>query len=128
MSSKNSVGVQNGVQRAASIKSRLNRAFNSVRIVSDNESMKGWQTSQEQKFHHSIYVVLFDNAVANQPSILRVNPKRDPLKPCVYVGMTGLPVDHHFENHKLLVDCSPFLSPKKMSKRNKRPGRVREQF
>ena len=22
------------------------------------------------------------------------------MKPCVYVGMTGLPVDHRFENHK----------------------------
>jgi hypothetical protein len=61
--------------------------------------MKGWQTSKEQKFHHSVYVVLLDDAVAN-PSILRVNPTRDPLKPCVYVGMTGLPVDHRFENHK----------------------------
>jgi hypothetical protein len=28
------------------------------------------------------------------------NPRRDPLKPCVYVGMTGLPVDHRLENHK----------------------------
>src|SRR5260370_8219154 len=52
------------------------------------------------KFHHSVYVVLLKNAVAKHPSILRVNPKRDPLKPCVYVGMTGLPVDHRFENHK----------------------------
>jgi len=34
------------------------------------------------------------------PSILRLNPKRDPLKPCVDVEMTGLPVDHRFENHK----------------------------
>jgi hypothetical protein len=62
--------------------------------------MKGPQTSKEQKFHHSVYVVLLDDAVAKHPSILRVNPMRDPLKPCVYVGMTGLPVDHRFENHK----------------------------
>ena len=40
------------------------------------------------------------DAVAKHPSILRLNPKRDPLKPCVYVGMTGIPVDHRFENHK----------------------------
>ena len=58
------------------------------------------QTTKHLKFHHSVYVVLLDNAVAKHPSILRVNPKRDPLKPCVYVGMTGLPVDHRFENHK----------------------------
>ena len=62
--------------------------------------MKGWQKSKQQKFHHSVYVVLLDNAVAKHPSILRVNPKRDPLKPCLYVGMMGLPVDHRFENHK----------------------------
>lgn len=58
------------------------------------------QTPKERKFHHSVYVVLLENAVTKHRSILRVNPKRDPLKPCVYVGMTGLPVDHRFENHK----------------------------
>jgi hypothetical protein len=58
------------------------------------------QTPKEQKLHHSVYVVLLENAVAKHRSILRVNPKRDPLKPCVYIGMTGLPVDHRFENHK----------------------------
>jgi hypothetical protein len=44
--------------------------------------------------------VLLDDAAARHPSILRLNSKRDPLKPCVYVGMTGLPVDHRFENHR----------------------------
>jgi hypothetical protein len=62
--------------------------------------MKGSQTSKEQKFHHSVYVVLLDHAVARHPSILRANRRRDPLKPCVYVGMTGLPVNERFENHK----------------------------
>lgn len=33
-------------------------------------------------------------------SVLRMNPKRDPTKPAVYVGMTGLPVEHRFENHR----------------------------
>ena len=27
-------------------------------------------------------------------------PKREPAKPCVYVGMTGLLVEHRFEHHK----------------------------
>ena len=58
------------------------------------------QTTKHLKFHHSVYVILLDTAVAKHPSILRLNPKRHPLKPCVYVGMTGLPVDHRFENHK----------------------------
>ena len=55
---------------------------------------------KEKSFHHNVYVVLLSDAVAKHPSILRLNPKRDPLKPCVYVGMTGIPVDHRFENHK----------------------------
>jgi hypothetical protein len=58
------------------------------------------QTTKHLKFHHSFYVILLDNAVAKHPSILRPNLKRDPSKPCVYVGMTGLPVDHRLENHK----------------------------
>ena len=33
-------------------------------------------------------------------SILRRNPARDSSKPAVYVGLTGLPVDHRFETHK----------------------------
>ncbi len=53
-----------------------------------------------EKFHHNVYVILLNPAVLKHPSILRLNPKRDPTKPCVYVGMTGLPVEHRFENHK----------------------------
>ncbi len=55
---------------------------------------------KDQGFHHNVYVVLLSDAVAKHPSILRLNPKRDPLKPCVYIGMTGIPVDHRFENHR----------------------------
>jgi hypothetical protein len=55
---------------------------------------------KEQAFHHNVYVILLRDAVAKHRSVLRLNPKRDPLKPCVYVGMTGIPVDHRFENHK----------------------------
>jgi hypothetical protein len=55
---------------------------------------------KQEDFHHNVYVVLLRNTVAKHSSILRLNPKRDPLKPCVYVGMTGIPVDHRFENHK----------------------------
>jgi hypothetical protein len=55
---------------------------------------------REQIFHHSVYVILLDNAAAKHLSILRLNPNREPSKPCVYVGNTGLPVDERFENHK----------------------------
>jgi hypothetical protein len=55
---------------------------------------------KEQTFHHSVYVILLRDTVAKHPSILRLNPKRDPVKLCVYVGTTGIPVDYRFENHK----------------------------
>lgn len=51
-------------------------------------------------FHHNVYVILLDPAVAEHPSVLRSNPRRDPAKPCVYVGMTGLRVERRFENHR----------------------------
>ena len=54
----------------------------------------------EPEFHHNVYVILLDEKTARHPSILRMNPKRDPTKPCVYVGMSGLPPEHRFENHK----------------------------
>ena len=54
----------------------------------------------KSEFHHNVYVILLDPKVAKRPSILRMNPKRDPKKPCVYVGMSGLPPEHRFENHK----------------------------
>src|SRR5438874_9402242 len=56
--------------------------------------------SPARQFHHSVYVVLLSDRVLKELSILRLNPKRDAGKPCVYVGMTGLPVDHRFENHR----------------------------
>ena len=54
----------------------------------------------DETFHHSVYVILLDLSVLRHPSILRLNPNREPSKPCVYVGMTGLSVEQRFENHK----------------------------
>ncbi len=48
--------------------------------------------------HHNVYVVLLNPDVARHPKVLRQNPKRDPSRPCVYVGMTGLPVPERFMN------------------------------
>ena len=51
----------------------------------------------ERKFLCSVYVVLLNPEVVNTPQIKRRDPKRDPLKPCVYVGLTGLRVDRYFD-------------------------------
>ncbi len=53
-----------------------------------------------EKFHHHVYVVLLDPAVAKERPVRAANPRRDPKKPCVYVGMTGLPPIERFWNHK----------------------------
>lgn len=56
--------------------------------------------SRAPSFHHNVYVILLDPKVAKHRSILRLNPKRNAAKPCVYVGMSGLPPEHRFENHR----------------------------
>jgi len=56
--------------------------------------------SDSEKYHHSVYVILLDDAVRKNRWVARLNPTRDVFKPCIYVGMTGLPVDHRFENHR----------------------------
>ncbi|HMC29114.1 MAG TPA: hypothetical protein VKM56_15095 [Verrucomicrobiae bacterium] len=55
---------------------------------------------KEEDFHHNVYVVLLSPDAARHSMIRRVNPKRDPKKPCVYVGMTGLDPEERFLNHK----------------------------
>ena len=52
------------------------------------------------KFHHNVYVILLDSAVAKERKVRALNPKRDSKKPCVYVGMTGIPPIERFQNHK----------------------------
>ena len=71
----------------------LDRSRNSARDHKRKEA-------PAKTFHHSVYVILLDPAVLQHPSILRLNPNRDPAKPCVYVGMTGLAVQDRFQNHK----------------------------
>jgi hypothetical protein len=61
---------------------------------------KKQSTTVDENFHHCVYVILLDPSVLRHPSILRLNPNRHPTKPSVYVGMTGLPVEQRFENHK----------------------------
>jgi hypothetical protein len=50
--------------------------------------------------HHYVYVVLLKPAVGKIRKVLAKNPKRDPKKPCVYVGLTGLTPKERFANHK----------------------------
>src|SRR3974390_1688290 len=56
--------------------------------------------------HHNVYVVLLDPAVGKLRKVRAENPDRDPRKPCVYVGMTGLTPEERFANHKQGIKAS----------------------
>ena len=55
---------------------------------------------QLNAFHHHVYVVLLSPAALRTSGLARNNPHRDPQKPCVYVGMSGLAPEERFANHK----------------------------
>ena len=50
--------------------------------------------------HHNVYVVLLDPAAGKLRKFRAANPNRDPKKPCVYVGMTGLDPQTRLANHR----------------------------
>ncbi|MSU56809.1 MAG: hypothetical protein EXS35_01255 [Pedosphaera sp.] len=59
--------------------------------------------------HHSVYVVLLDKVVGKLRKVRLANPARDPKKPCVYVGMTGLTPEERFANHQAGIKSSSFV-------------------
>jgi len=54
----------------------------------------------ERELRYSIYVVLLEASVATLPQMRRRNPKHDPSKPFVYIGVTSLPVNGRFDFRK----------------------------
>jgi len=63
-------------------------------------TLKQLRAKQQPGQHHHVYVVLLDPAAAKNRKVRAANPGRDPKKPCVYVGMTGLTPEERFSNHK----------------------------
>ena len=63
-------------------------------------TLKQLRPKRQPEQHHYVYVVLLDSAVGKIRSVRADNPNRDPRKPCVYVGMTGLTPEERFTNHK----------------------------
>lgn len=59
--------------------------------------------------HHSVYVVLLGKDSANAIEVVRAISKYGPGKPTVYVGMTGLPVEERFKNHKLGIKSNKLV-------------------
>lgn len=66
-------------------------------------------TSGQTNDHHNVYVVLLDPAVAKIRKVRLANPNRDPDRPSVYVGLTGLTPEERFANHKQGTKSSPLV-------------------
>ncbi|HZQ75091.1 MAG TPA: hypothetical protein VFB08_19415 [Burkholderiales bacterium] len=61
------------------------------------------------RFHHSVYVIELDPAVLNIRRFRDANPNRDMMKPCVYVGCTGLTPEARFQKHKAGVRANRYV-------------------
>jgi len=72
-------------------------------------TLKQLRSTLESRDHHHVYVVLLDPVVAKLRKVRAENPKRDPKKPCVYVGMTGLTPEARFSNHKAGIKDAPLV-------------------
>ena len=62
-------------------------------------TLRQLRATSQLKYHHHVYVVLLKPAVARLRAVRLANPARDPGKPCVYVGLTGLHPDQRLSNH-----------------------------
>lgn len=62
-----------------------------------------------RRHHHSVYVIELDPRILNHGRFRQANPDRDLLKPCVYVGCTGLTPEARFEKHKAGIRASKYV-------------------
>jgi hypothetical protein len=80
-----------------------------IRILMQRRTFRKIKAATEQGFHHHVYVVLLDSKAGKLKKILAENPKRDPKKACVYVGMTGLKPEERFANHKAGIKAAKIV-------------------
>ena len=73
-------------------------------------TLKHLRPKPQPEQHHSVYVVLLDAAAGKIRKVRAANPGRDPRKPCVYVGMTGLTPEERFENHNAGVKAASVVT------------------
>lgn len=66
-------------------------------------------TAARTRHRHHVYVVRLDDRVLNDRRFREANPDRDPTRPCVYVGMTGLTPELRFARHKAGVKANRYV-------------------
>jgi hypothetical protein len=62
-----------------------------------------------RRHRHNVYVIELDPRVLNLARFRAANPNRDMLKPCVYVGMTGLTPEERFAKHKAGIRANSYV-------------------
>jgi predicted GIY-YIG superfamily endonuclease len=65
--------------------------------------------SVPKKHHHNVYVIELDPRILNHARFRKANPNRDMLKPCVYVGCTGLTPEARFAKHKAGIRANKYV-------------------
>jgi predicted GIY-YIG superfamily endonuclease len=58
---------------------------------------------------HNVYVIELDGRVLNHARFRAANPDRDMLKPCVYVGCTGLTPEKRFAKHQAGIQANSYV-------------------
>lgn len=61
------------------------------------------------RHRHNVYVIELDGRVLDHKRFRDANPDRDMLKPCVYVGCTGLTPEARFEKHKAGIRANSYV-------------------
>ena len=61
------------------------------------------------RHHHNVCVIELDPRILNHCRFRKANPNRDMLKPCVYVGCTGLTPEARFAKHKAGVRANKYV-------------------
>jgi predicted GIY-YIG superfamily endonuclease len=60
-------------------------------------------------YRHSVYVVELGPEVLREGRFRRANPGYDAVRPCVYVGMTGLTPEQRLRKHKAGVKANRYV-------------------
>ena len=64
---------------------------------------------RRKRDHHNVYVIELDGAVLNHARFRKANPNRNILKPCLYVGCTGLSPEKRFAKHKAGIQANSYV-------------------
>lgn len=76
------------------------RAFGGETLLMKRRTFRQLRPKVQPELHHNVYVVRLNPAAGKLRKARAENLKRNPKKPCVYVGVTGLTPEERFANHK----------------------------